>query len=90
LFQWFVTLQWPLHGLIRKPALDWMASYIHAEDLQTNHIDIGPVNKVLNMMACFIHDGPDSPLFLKHKERIPDYLWMCMLLDLIRACHRMC
>ena len=30
--------------------------YIHAEDAQTNYIDIGPVNKALNMLAVWHAD----------------------------------
>ena len=33
-----------------------MTNPIHqyqAEDLQTNYINIGPVNKVLNMLSCY-------------------------------------
>jgi lanosterol synthase/cycloartenol synthase len=31
---------------LRETALVFIEEYIHAEDVQTNYIDIGPVNKV--------------------------------------------
>jgi len=60
----------------RKKALDFLLSYIHAEDEQTKYVDIGPVNKFVNMLSVWHAEGPDSPKFKAHKERIPDYLWL--------------
>ena len=61
---------------VRARATEFIASYVHAEDMQTNHICIGPVNKVLNMCVTYHHDGATSPLFLQHIARIDDYLWV--------------
>ena len=68
-------LQWPLNK-VRVRATRFIAKYVHAEDMQTNHICIGPVNKVLNMCVTFHADGAESPLFTKHIARIDDYLWV--------------
>ena len=38
-------------GFLRRRGLAFAVEYMHAEDLQTNFIDIGPVNKVLNMQC---------------------------------------
>jgi squalene/oxidosqualene cyclase-like protein len=43
----------PFKSWIRQYANDFCADYMAAEDLQTNYIDIGPVNKVLNMLSAF-------------------------------------
>lgn len=43
----------PFKKWIREKGLEFCMAYIRAEDLQTNYIDIGPVNKVLNMMSHF-------------------------------------
>jgi hypothetical protein len=43
----------PLKTWIRNKGLQFSMEYIRAEDLQTNYIDIGPVNKVLNMISQF-------------------------------------
>jgi len=61
---------------IRKRGLDFALSYIQAEDLQTNFVDIGPVNKVLNMLCVYIACGPQSEEFKKHMDRVKDYLWL--------------
>ncbi|MCS6818885.1 MAG: terpene cyclase/mutase family protein, partial [Chitinophagales bacterium] len=61
---------------LRKKALDFIISYIHAEDEQTNYIDIGPVNKVINMLSVWHACGKNSPQFQKHASRLKDYLWI--------------
>lgn len=43
----------PFKNFVSKFALKFCLDYMHAEDLQTNFIDIGPVNKVLNMISAF-------------------------------------
>ena len=43
----------PFKRLIRKAGLDFCVEYMMAEDLQTNYIDIGPVNKALNMVSAY-------------------------------------
>jgi cycloartenol synthase len=71
-------------SFFRSKCLDFAMEYIHAEDQQTNYVDIGPVNKTMNMLAVWIDAGgvadPDkaavSSQFLKHMQRIPDYLWV--------------
>ena len=42
----------PLRAL-RRRGLRLAMDYIHAEDEQTHHIDIGPVNKAMNMASCW-------------------------------------
>ena len=50
----------PLRRL-RERALKFVIDYIHAEDLQTNYVDIGPVNKALNMLSAkLIGTGGDK------------------------------
>ena len=61
--------------------------YMKAEDLQTNFVDIGPVNKTMNMLSMFVaasEDGGDSNgeapsatyEFQMHALRVDDYLWV--------------
>jgi len=60
----------------RQRALDFIAAYVDAEDSQTNYIDIGPVNKVINMLCVYDKHGPKSEAFRKHVDRLWDYLWL--------------
>jgi hypothetical protein len=43
----------PFRNAVRKAGLKYCLEYMRAEDLQTNFIDIGPVNKALNMVSAF-------------------------------------
>lgn len=43
----------PFKNFVRQYANKFCVDYMAAEDLQTNFIDIGPVNKVLNMLSAF-------------------------------------
>jgi cycloartenol synthase len=63
---------------LRKKALEFVISYITEEDIQTNYVDIGPVNKPLNMLSVWIDSGCNNKdeRFLKHLPRIDDYLWV--------------
>jgi squalene/oxidosqualene cyclase-like protein len=68
----------PFKNWIRKRGLAFCVDYMAAEDLQTNFIDIGPVNKVLNMIAAYVVAGCDTThtTVANHIARVPDYLWV--------------
>ena len=40
-----------------------------------SYVDIGPVNKVINMLCCWFED-PDGEAFKRHLPRVHDYLWL--------------
>jgi squalene cyclase len=49
--------------------------HIHYEDQNSHYICIGPVNKVLNMLCCWV-ESSNSEAFKSHLSRIKDYLWV--------------
>ncbi|XP_019438760.1 PREDICTED: probable oxidosqualene cyclase [Lupinus angustifolius] len=69
-----LLMSWPCSKL-RKKALDHVMQHIHYEDENTQYICIGPVNKVLNMVCCWLED-PNSEAYKCHLSRIKDYLWV--------------
>ncbi|KAF9663023.1 hypothetical protein SADUNF_Sadunf18G0115100 [Salix dunnii] len=69
-----VLMHWPGKKL-REKALQTAMEHIHYEDENTRYICIGPVNKVLNMLCCWVED-PNSESFKLHLPRIQDYLWL--------------
>uniref|UniRef100_A0A5B7BS55 Terpene cyclase/mutase family member n=2 Tax=Davidia involucrata TaxID=16924 RepID=A0A5B7BS55_DAVIN len=69
-----LLMQWPFSRL-RQKALSMVMQHIHNEDENTQYICIGPVNKVLNMVCCWV-DNPNSEVNKLHLSRIKDYLWM--------------
>jgi cycloartenol synthase len=52
--------------------------HVHYEDENTRYIDIGPVNKIINMLCCWFED-PDSLAFKK---------WVCC--GVVVVCRRAC
>ncbi|RWV77158.1 hypothetical protein GW17_00062061, partial [Ensete ventricosum] len=65
---------WPGDKL-REKAINTAMQHIHYEDENTRYICIGPVNKVLNMLCCWIEE-PNSEAFKLHLPRVSDYLWL--------------
>ena len=63
---------------LRQRGLKFVIEYIHAEDKQTNYVDIGPVNKSLNMLSVWIDAEQDNSCeaFQRHIPRVDDYLWV--------------
>ncbi|KAK6272841.1 hypothetical protein POUND7_009924 [Theobroma cacao] len=67
-------MKWPFSKL-RQKALDIVMQHIHYEDENSRYICLGPVNKVLNMVCCWVED-PNSEAYKCHLSRIKDYLWV--------------
>jgi cycloartenol synthase len=60
---------------VRKRALKFILDYIRAEDEQTKFVDIGPVNKAINMLAIWTAEGSNGAGFKAHVDRAEDYFW---------------
>ncbi|KAL7133800.1 hypothetical protein ABFS83_12G164500 [Erythranthe nasuta] len=69
-----LVMKWPFSKL-RNRALSTVMKHIEYEDVNTNYLCIGPVNKVMNMLCCWI-DDPNSTAVKRHLSRIKDYLWV--------------
>ncbi|KAF7010231.1 hypothetical protein CFC21_024672 [Triticum aestivum] len=69
-----LMMHWP-GSKLREKALETAMKHIHYEDENTRYICIGPVNKVMNMLACWIEDQ-NSEAFKLHIPRVYDYLWI--------------
>ncbi|XAR54256.1 Cycloartenol synthase [Bertholletia excelsa] len=66
---------WASLDKLREKAIHMVMEHIHYEDENTRYICIGPVNKVLNMLCCWVED-PNSEAFKFHIPRVYDYLWL--------------
>lgn len=67
----------PFKKAVRNLGIAFSLDYMHAEDLQTNYIDIGPVNKVLNMISMYHSTGDiHHSHVVNHLARVQDYLWV--------------
>ncbi|KAI9758676.1 MAG: hypothetical protein M4579_002924 [Chaenotheca gracillima] len=79
IINWIILFIWNPYlrtkGLIRR-AEAWTFDLIQREDENTDFQCIGPVNSPLNLIACYIHDGPGSYSVRRHLERLQDFLWV--------------
>lgn len=69
-----ILMNWP-GSKLREKAVKTAIEHVHYEDENTRYICIGPVNKVLNMLCCWVED-PNSEAFKLHLPRVYDYLWV--------------
>jgi len=61
---------------LKKKAEDWVWKLIQMEDKNTDFSNLGPVNATMNLLVCFIKEGPDSYSVRRHRERMHDFCWM--------------
>lgn len=64
-------------SFLRTRALDWCYAVLQKEDEFTNYIDIGPVNKMINMLAVYVREGKDSAAFRNHVYRVRGRVCCC-------------
>lgn len=62
-------------GLVRR-AEDWVSRLVDMEDANSDYSDLACVNGPMNMMVCYIRDGPDAYSVRRHRERLEDFLWV--------------
>lgn len=62
-------------SIVRR-AEAWTWHLIQREDENTDFADLAPVNAPMNMLACYIVDGPDSFSVRRHRERLEEFLWV--------------
>ena len=78
IINWILVYIWNPYlrsNSIRKRAEDWTFDLIAREDENTDFANLAPVSSPMNLLACYIHDGPDSYSVKRHRERLPEFLW---------------
>lgn len=61
---------------IKAAAEAWTFQLIKWEDENTDYANLGPVNGPMNLLACYIQEGPDAYSVKRHRERMEDFLWV--------------
>lgn len=61
---------------IAKMAEDWVSELITMEDENTDYADLAPVNGSMNLVCCYVRDGPDAFSVKRHRERAEEFLWV--------------
>lgn len=59
---------------LRRRALSYVVEQVHYEDINTDYICIGPINKLLNTLVWHFEE-PRGKELQRHLERMPDYLY---------------
>lgn len=59
-----------------KKAEDWAYTLIQMEDKNTDFSNLGPVNGPMNMVACYVREGPDAYSVERHRDRLSDFMWV--------------
>ncbi|KAF9127151.1 Lanosterol synthase (Oxidosqualene--lanosterol cyclase) [Mortierella sp. 14UC] len=63
-------------SMIRKMALRAAYAQVKYEDENTHYLDIGPVNKTMNMLSTYYEEGKESEAYKKHLKYNIDFMWM--------------
>jgi lanosterol synthase len=67
--------EWIHSTWIRNYCQKVLYEHLKYEDVESNFICIGPVNKAMNMLACYLTEG-NSEDFKKHEKACFDYFWL--------------
>lgn len=60
----------------RAKSLAFLEEQIQMEDENTQYINLGPVNKFLNLISTYVIHGKNSTHFKQHLQTVPYYLWL--------------
>ncbi|KAK5113437.1 hypothetical protein LTR85_010865 [Meristemomyces frigidus] len=72
----FLYIPYMRFAWLASRAEKWVWRLIQMEDANTDFANLGPVNAVMNMLACYIEEGPDAYSVRRHRERMHDFLWL--------------
>ncbi|KAL5492357.1 ERG7 [Sanghuangporus weigelae] len=61
---------------LRKAGLARIYDLIVMEDENTAYQNLGPVNKMLNLVARTVAEGPESEAYAQHKLKRRDFMWI--------------
>ncbi|EFX01703.1 lanosterol synthase [Grosmannia clavigera kw1407] len=76
---WLLVNVWNAYlrpGFIKTRAEQWVSDLIDMEDENTDYADLAPVNNPMNLVCCYIRDGPDSNSVKMHRKRLHEFLWV--------------
>ncbi|KAK5161889.1 hypothetical protein LTS14_000234 [Recurvomyces mirabilis] len=79
LINYILVLVWVPYlrfGWLVKRAEAFVWKLIQIEDANSDHADLAPVNSPMNLLACYIQEGPEAHSVKRHRERLQEYLWL--------------
>ncbi|UKZ70780.1 uncharacterized protein TrAtP1_011749 [Trichoderma atroviride] len=63
-------------NFIKERGEQWTSELVDMEDANTDYAGLAPVNSPMNMLVCYIRDGPDAFSVRRHRERLEEFLWV--------------
>ncbi|KAF7587745.1 Lanosterol synthase (Oxidosqualene--lanosterol cyclase) [Aspergillus hancockii] len=63
-------------GWLARRAEEWVSRLVDMEDENSDYADLASVNAPLNMVLCYIRDGPGAYSVRRHRERLEEFLWV--------------
>jgi len=78
LYEDWIANSTPFGRWLREKAINESWKHVHYDDESTHFICLGPVNKTLNMVITWLHNGRDitHPDVQQHRDRLEDYMWL--------------
>jgi lanosterol synthase len=61
---------------IKERAEDWTYKLVEMEGQNTDFADLAPVSAPMNMLVCYIRDGPEAYGVTRRMHHFEDYLWV--------------
>ncbi|KAG9296972.1 hypothetical protein G9A89_001810 [Geosiphon pyriformis] len=61
---------------LREFSLREVYRQVKMEDENTFYLNLGPVNKAMNLVCCYFEEGADSKAFHLSQRRIIDFMWL--------------
>ncbi len=61
---------------IAKASESWAMELIDMENANTDFAGIAPVSFAMNLVCCYVRDGPDSHSTRRCRERAEEFLWV--------------
>lgn len=76
---WLLVNVWNRYlrpAFVKTRAESWTSTLIDMEDANTDYANLAPVNNPMNMVCCYIRDGPDAHSVRMHRKRMHEFLWV--------------
>jgi len=72
----FIYMPYLRFGWLVERAERWAWRLIEIEDANSDYANLAPVNGPMNLLACYIEEGPNAHSVKEHRKRMHDFLWI--------------
>ena len=79
IINWFLVNIWILYlrsNALAKRAEAWTFQLVQWENDNTDYACLAPVNAPMNLLVCYLEEGPDSYSVQRLRKRMYEFLWL--------------